>query len=70
MYSIKDGSSSMNLYCANGGQYSFLKPYSGQKVKMEIALCNWSNKDVFPGCVISIILEDGTKVYNELNLAK
>ena len=70
MYSIKDGSSSMNLYCANGDQYSFLKPYSGQKVKMEIALCNWSNKDVFPGCVISIILEDGTKVYNELNLAK
>ena len=70
IYTIKDGSSSMNLYCANGSQYSFLKPYSGQEVKMELALCNWSNKDVFPGCVISIILEDGTKVYNELNLAK
>ena len=70
MYSISDNGSSMNLYCASGDQYKFLKPYAGTTVKMEIALCNWSNKNVFPACVISIILEDGTKVYNTLNLAK
>ena len=35
---------------------------------MEIAPCNWNDKkDNYRGCVLAIVLEDGSKIYNTLN---
>ena len=56
-----------NLYMSGAGQYSWLKDFAGQEVTLEIAPCNWNDKDYYRGCVLSVILEDGTKVYNTLN---
>jgi hypothetical protein len=62
-----DGSTSINLYCKNADQYKWLKDYAGQTITMEIAPCNWSSKSIYPGCVLAVIHEDGTKTVNTLN---
>ena len=64
---LVDGDVSINLYCSGADQYKFLKQFAGQKITMEIAPCNWSSKGVYPGCVLAVILEDGTKLLNTLN---
>ena len=65
---IKDASGTLGLYCSGAGQYSFLKAYSGQEITIEIAPCNWNDKkDNYRGCVLAIVLEDGTKIHNTLN---
>lgn len=64
---LKDGSTTVTLYCASANQYSFLKAYAGQEVTVEIAPCNWNNKTFWAGCVLAVRLEDGTKDINQLN---
>jgi uncharacterized protein YdeI (BOF family) len=64
---LVDGNDYINLYCSSGKQYKWLQQFAGQTITMEIAPCNWSNKNVYPGCVLSVILEDGTKIINTLN---
>ena len=56
------------LYCSGANQYSWLKQYAGQEITMEIAPCNWNDKkDNYRGCVLAVVLEDGTKILNTLN---
>ena len=56
------------LYCSGAAQYSWLKAYAGQEITMEIAPCNWNDKqDNYRGCVLAVVLEDGSKIYNTLN---
>jgi uncharacterized protein YdeI (BOF family) len=57
----------LGLYCSGAGQYSWLSEFAGQEVTMEIAACNWNDKTYYRGCVLAVILEDGTKVCNTLN---
>ena len=64
---VDDLGNSINLYCSSAAQYKWLQKYAGQTITMEIAPCNWSNKSVYPGCVLAVILEDGTKEVNTLN---
>ena len=66
---VGDGSVQLLLYTNSAKQYSWLNDYVGQTVEMELAVCDWNNKGN-KGCVLSITLEDGTKLYNELNFAK
>jgi hypothetical protein len=57
----------ISLYCSGAGQYdALLKQFNGQTVTIEIAACNWNDKNYWRGCVLSVITEDG-KVYNQLN---
>ena len=58
---------SVNLYCSSANQYNWLKAYAGQEVTLELAPCNWNSKSYYAGCVLAVILEDGTKVCNNLN---
>ncbi len=56
------------LYCSGAGQYKWLNQFAGQEITMEIAPCNWNDKkDNYRGCVLAVILEDGTKILNTLN---
>ena len=64
---LVDGDVSINLYCSSAAQYKWLQQFAGQTITMEIAPCNWSSKSVYPGCVLAVILEDGSKIYNTLN---
>ena len=64
---ITSGSTSVNLYCSSANQYNWLKAYAGQEVTLELAPCNWNSKSYYAGCVLAVVLEDGTKVYNTLN---
>ena len=64
---LTDGGVSVNLYCSSTGQYSWLKQYAGQAITMELAPCNWSSKGNYPGCVLAVLHEDGTKTVNTLN---
>jgi hypothetical protein len=64
---IVDGANSINLYCSGAGQYKWLWDYAGQTITMEIAPCNWSNKNTYPGCVLAVLNADGTKTVNTLN---
>lgn len=61
-----DGATTLGLYCSGAGQYSFLFPYAGQTVTLEIAMCNWNSKDYYRGCVVAVIV-DGERVVNTLN---
>ncbi len=62
----EDGSKTLNLYCANGGQYSFLLPYNGQYIDMDLALCDWNNKNNNVGCVVAIYV-NGNRIVNDSN---
>ena len=65
---IKDANgNSVSFYCSGSGQYSFLQPYVGQEVTLEIIPCNWNAKTYWRGCAIAIRLADGTKIVNQLN---
>lgn len=57
----------LQFYQSSSNQYAWLNEYLGQTFKAEIALCNWNSKSKFKVCVLSITLEDGTQIYNELN---
>ena len=57
----------VSLYCSGAKQYDpLLKQFVGQTVTIEIAPCNWNNKNHWKGCVLAVRTEDG-KVYNQLN---
>lgn len=67
---LVDGSTQLLLYCSSSNQYSWLKAYVGQTLTVELAPCNWNSKGYYRGCVLSVITEDGTQVFNELNFSK
>lgn len=64
---LVDGNVSVNLYCSSAKQYKWLQEFAGQTITMELAPCNWSSKSTYPACVLSVVLEDGTKIVNTLN---
>jgi hypothetical protein len=63
---IKDGNTSISLYCSSASQYEFLKQFNGKEITVEIAACNWNDKNFYAGCVLAVITEDG-KIINRLN---
>ena len=58
----------MDLYCANGGQYSWLEKYIDKEVTMELMVCNWNSAKYYKGCVVSVTYE-GVKTLNNLNFS-
>ena len=64
-----DGSLTMNLYSKSAAQYSWLKDFYNKEVTIEVAVCNWNNKTYYAACIISVVLEDGTKVVNNSNFS-
>jgi hypothetical protein len=64
-----DGAVTMNLYSKSAAQYSWLEPYYNQEVTLEVAVCNWNNKTYYAACVVSVVLENGTKLVNNLNFS-
>lgn len=65
---IKDGDTELLLYASSGKQYSFVSQYAGQKVTVELAICNWNGKAV-RGCVLSVTDSEGVKTVNTLNFS-
>ncbi|MDD6201026.1 MAG: hypothetical protein PUB93_07145 [Firmicutes bacterium] len=63
---LVDGDIERILYCSSANQYGFLKDFEGQEVTVEYAPCDWNSKG-YKGCVLSVILPDGSKVINSLN---
>lgn len=61
------GDTSISVYSSGAGQYSWLKQFDGQEVTVELAPCNWNTKSYYASCVLAVVLEDGTKVYNDYN---
>ncbi len=66
---LTDGATSVSLYCSGVGQYSWLKPYAGQEVTLELIPCNWNGKTYYAGCVLAVRTADG-KVVNQLNFTQ
>ena len=62
-----DESVNISLYCSDAKQYNWLKSYAGQTVTLELAACNWNDKNYWAFCAIALVNEDGTKVLNTLN---
>ncbi len=54
------------LYSGGKDQYNWLKTYNGTVITIELALCDWNAKGL-KGCVLAVVNEDGSKIYNELN---
>jgi len=65
--SLKDATGEIKFYHGSPAQYGFLAAYNGQEVTLEVAPCNWNNKNFWVGCAIAIRLPDGTKIVNQLN---
>ncbi len=63
---LSDGTTKVRLYCSSAKQYKWLQAYVGQEITVEIAACNWNSKNYYTGCVLAVVLEDGTKVFNTL----
>ena len=61
------GDTYISLYAGGAGQYEFLRQFDGQEVTLEVAACNWNGKNFWRGCVLAVVLEDGTRVVNTLN---
>ena len=57
----------LKFYHSSPSQYSFLSAYNGQEVTIEVAPCNWNNKNYWRGCILAIRFADGTKIINTLN---
>ena len=55
------------LYSSSSSQYNWLKAYAGQTITVEVAPCNWNEKTSYRGCVLAVVNEDGSKIYNTLN---
>ena len=66
---LVDGDGQFMLYAGGPGNYAWLDAYNGQTVTVEVAVCDWNAKGL-KGCVLSITLEDGTQIFNELNFAQ
>lgn len=67
---LKDGDSEMRLYCTNASsQYQWINPYvdDTKTYTMEVAVCNWNNKNYYTACLLSIIDSNGNKVMNTFN---
>ena len=64
---LTNGTLNLRLYSSSASQYNWLKQFAGQEVTVELAVCNWNSKDYYTGCVLAVVLEDGTKVLNTLN---
>ena len=67
---LKSGTTKVNLYCSSANQYNWLKAFAGQEVTVEMAACNWNDKNYYTGCVLAVRNADGTKTLNELNFTK
>jgi len=61
------GNESISLYASGAAQYEFLRQFDGKEVTLEVAACNWNDKTFWRGCVLAVVLEDGTRVVNTLN---
>lgn len=67
---LKVGDSEMRLYCTNASsQYQWINPYvdDTKTYTMEVAVCNWNNKNYYTACLLSITDSNGNKVMNTLN---
>ena len=61
------GSTTITLYCSGADQYSWLVDHAGETVTLELAACNWNDKNFWAFCALSAVTEDGEKIYNTLN---
>jgi len=68
-YGLTDGETTITLYSGSTAQYDWMKDYIGQEVTVQVAACNWNNKTYYRGCVLSIILPDGTQIFNDYNFS-
>lgn len=62
-----DDAQYLELYCSGIAQYAWLNEFDQKTVKMELALCNWNDKQFYKSCVLAVYNEDGTKTPNTLN---
>lgn len=61
---IENEDSSLLIYAGNGqSQHAWLFDYVGQEITYEISFVDWNGKG-FKGAVVSIVLADGTRIYN------
>ena len=68
-YGLTDGETTITLYSGSTAQYDWMKDYIGQEVTVQVAACDWNNKTYYRGCVLSIILEEGTQIFNDYNFS-
>lgn len=66
-YDVVAGDASLQLYSGSGSQYSWLEPFAGKTVTVEVALCNWNGK-ALKGCVLAVI-DNGVKTVNSINFS-
>lgn len=67
-YTLVSGDTSIMLYSGSGAQYAFLDEFVGKEVTVEMALCNWNDKNPYKACVLSAEC-DGTVVINQNGFA-
>lgn len=66
---LSSGETTVSLYMSGAGQYSWLENFYGQEVTLEIAPCNWNNKNYWAGCILAVRTAEG-KVLNPYNFDK
>ncbi len=64
---VAEDGTTINLYNGSAAQYSFLFPFAGEEITVEMAACNWNDKNYWRGCVLAVVHSDGSKTYNTLN---
>ena len=66
-FGLTDGTKTLTLYSGSTVQYSWLEQFIGQEVTVQVAVCNWNNKNYWRGCVLAVTDAEGNIHYNTLN---
>ena len=66
-FGLTDGTSTLTLYSGSTAQYSWLEQFIDQEVTIQVATCNWNNKNYWRGCVLAVTTAEGNTYYNTLN---
>ena len=61
-----NGSTTLLLYAASGGQYSWLDDYVDQEITVIMSFTDWNTKSEFRGCVLAVVNGDNL-IINDLN---
>lgn len=63
---LTDGTTDLRLYSSSANQYSDFAGLDGQEVSVELALCNWNQKNYYTGCLLSATSGEN-KILNKYN---
>ena len=62
-----DTGKAVTLYSGSAAQYAWMADFDGKTVTLDIAACNWNNKQYYRGCVLAVYVDGELVAINDYN---